>query len=159
MRAQEIFLALECREVRGGGGAILLMALAACVQPSPSPSAADATPAPSPSVSILTERDLQHDADEIAAVTIAELRRNALAFDHDSPIRIISIAAVDPQLVRGVEPEAPRLEAAVTEPVWVVRALGTFGTFRGPTPEPRIAESGFFVFSDRDRRIVATGFP
>ncbi len=135
------------------------MALTACVQPAPSTSTATATPAPSPSVSILTERDLQHDADEIAALAIAELRQSALAFDHQSPIRIISIAAVDPQMVRSVEPEAPRLEAAVTEPVWVVRALGTFGTFRGPQPEPLIAESGFFVFSDRDRSIVATGFP
>ncbi len=135
------------------------MALTACVQPAPSSSTAATTPIASPSVSILTERDLQHDADEIAALAVAELRQNALAFGHQSPIRIISIAAVDHQMVRSVEPEAPRLEAAVTDPVWVVRALGTFGTFRGPQPGPLIDESGFFVFSDRDRRIVATGFP
>ena len=56
-------------------------------------------------------------------------------------------------------PEAPRLEAAVIEPVWVVRALGTFGTFRGPEPGPQLAGSGFFVFSDADGSIIAFGFP
>lgn len=113
----------------------------------------------SPIVSIVTERDLERDANEIIALVVAQLRRNALAFQHRSPIRITSIAAVDPQQVRGIEPEAPRLEAAVTEPVWVVRALGTFGTFRGPKPEPRVADSGFFVISDADGSILATGFP
>ena len=139
--------------------AILLLALTACAQPpSPVPSA-EASPAASLTVAIQTEGHLDHDADEIADFVVATLRANAAAFDHTSPIRITSITAVDPQHVRGVEPEAPRLEAAVTGPVWVVRAMGTFGTRRGPQLEPRIAESGFFVISDRDGTILATGFP
>ncbi len=110
-------------------------------------------------VSVLTERDLNRDADQIAAFVTAQLRRNALTFQQEAPLRIIAISAVDPHQVRGVEPEAPRLEAAVTEPVWVVRALGTFGTFRGPTPEALVEDSGFFVISDADGSILATGFP
>jgi len=113
----------------------------------------------SPTVTILTERGLNRDADEIAAFATAQLRRNALTFQRDAPLRIIAITAVDSHQVRAIEPEAPRLEAAVTEPVWVVRALGTFGTFRGPTPDAQIEDSGFFVISDADGSILATGFP
>lgn len=135
------------------------MALTACAQPIEPSAAQDAGARASPSVSILTERDLERDAIEIAAFAVAQLRRNAVAFQHQSPIRIISVTAVEPQHLRGVEPEAPRLEAAVTEPVWVVRGLGTFGTFRGGQPEPLMADSGFFVISDDDGSILATGFP
>lgn len=134
------------------------MVLTACGQP-PSTPATEGLPAASATVEILTERDLHYQASEIAAFAVTQLRRNAVGFQHETPIRIISVSAVDPQQLRGVEPEAPRLEATVTEPIWVVRALGTFGTFRGPQPEPLIAESGFFVVSDRDGKIIATGFP
>ena len=73
-------------------------------------------------VTVLTERDLKRDANEIAAFATAQLRRNALTFQHEAPLRIIAISAVDPHQVRGIEPEAPRLEAAVTEPSgWFVR--------------------------------------
>jgi hypothetical protein len=155
-------LVLECREVRALPLSVVLAALvlAACTQspePIPSPSVAD--PNASPTVSVLTEQNLERNAAEIAAFATAQLRRNAVTFKHQAPIRIIAITAVDPQQVRGIEPEAPRLEATLIGPVWVVRALGTFGTFRGPTPEARVADSGFFVIADADRSILATGFP
>ena len=137
----------------------MVVLLTACSQPVEPTASADPAPDASPRISILTERDLVHDADEVAAFAVGKLQRNARVFGHERPIQIISIAAVDPQHVRSVESEAPRLEAAVIEPVWVVRALGTFGTFRGPEPGPRLAGSGFFVFSDADGSIVASGFP
>lgn len=127
------------------------------IEPSAPPSGLGASA--SPTAAVLTDRDLERDADEIAALVTAKLRRNAVTFQHSVPIRIISITAVDPQHVRSIEPEAPRLDAAVTEPVWVVRALGPFGTMRGPTLEPRVADSGYLLISDADGTILATGFP
>lgn len=110
-------------------------------------------------MAVLTDRTLERDADEIAVLVTDTLRRNAVTFLRSVPIRIISITAIDPQHVRSIEPEAPRLEAAVAGPVWVVRALGPFGTMRGPTLEPTLADSGYLIISDADGTTLAMGFP
>ena len=46
-----------------------------------------------------------------------------------------------------------------TSVVWVVRAHGTFVTFRGRSTEPRTADSGWFIVDDSTGEIIAMGFP
>lgn len=58
--------------------------------------------------------------------------------------------------------DAPELSEAgwgYKSVVWLVRAHGTFVTFRGRSTEPRTADSGWFILDDATGEIIAMGFP